>query len=192
MPASYAFSSSYTRTSTVADAALNDPEGVVLNFTTDNCGSFDGAKAASKRFQTAFCTMRVRERNRLQRQRGENIHVTSTDMLGRYDVLSCYRTPLPNQSGYEVRLTRAHLIDLDVPVISISTGQEIRELGRQEAQMTILNEIFAAEVLNAEKEQRRTRNPFTEPQMAFIRANDPEQVPWLLENFKIDISEKGV
>ena len=190
MPASYILSASHERASVVADLALKTPEGVSLPYTIDNCKSFAAAKIASKRFQTAFCTMRLRERRRIQRGKGESTSDNLSDTRGPYDVLACFRTPLPNGEGFEIRVTRSNMIDVNIPIIDVATGLPIENFTEKSRMLDVLMDLMLKEDTVAVQERRTIRNPFSRGQVEWILANDPESVAIFKDSFGVDITQE--
>lgn len=186
MPASYVQSALSTNAADLADKALEDPEGVSIFYSTDACGSLEAAKMASRRFQVAFNTMRTRDRNRLQKQKGESIHTINAETYSRYDYIACIRNPKEN--GWEVQLIRAKLIDMGVVVTSIATGEELLEFSPTGKRLDLLRDMMGAEDFAAKRERRKVRNPYTPENVAFLAEHDPGFLDFCYDTWKLRLN----
>lgn len=185
MPASYVQSALATNAGDLADKALDDPEGVAIFYSVDACGSMEAAKMASRRFQVAFNTMRTRDRNRLQKQKGESVHTILAETYSKYDYIACIRNPKEN--GWEVQLIRAKLIDMGVVVTSISTGEELFEFSPNGKRLDLLREMMSAEDVMAKRERRKVRNPYKPHEVEFIQLHDPTFIDFCYDTWKVNL-----
>lgn len=187
MPASHVLSVLASHASNIADRALNTPEGLALQYTVDSTGSLPAAKVAAKRFQSAFNVMRNRDRRRLQRRNGENPHTLDAATYSPYDKLACMITPLPADTGYEVRLCREDMLTIGVSIIDISTGLELPDYSSKSAMSDAIAGLLFAESEAAFRERRPKRNPLTTDHVAWVLKHEPETIEFFIERTGIDM-----
>lgn len=185
MPASYVHSALAQHAARLADNALESPEGVAIFYADTACGSHAAAKVAAKRFQTAFNTMRTRDRNRIQRARGESTKDILTDVYSEYDSLACLCNP--KEDGFEIQLIRTHLIDTGIIVRDIATGEELWEFSTTGRTSNFLVGLMTEEAFSAEKMRRPKRNIYTDEQVAWFEANDPSAIQIIKDMHGLDI-----
>ena len=173
----------------IADRALVAPEGITVTFSTEAFKGLDAARVAAKRLQGAFNTMRLRERRRIQKQKGEHYKTMDSECYGKYDALACLVSPCP--VGYTVRFLRKHMIDVGITVTDNATGEELIEFSPIGKLLAVLNQIMSDEDLAAGREGRKKRNPYTPVQLAFLRKHEPNAIPFYTEAFGIDFGEEA-
>lgn len=185
MPASYVHSALAQHAARLADNALESPEGVAIFYADTACGSHAAAKVAAKRFQTAFNTMRTRDRNRIQRARGESTKDILTDVYSEYDSLACLCNP--KEDGFEIQLIRTHLIDNGIVVRDIASGEEIWEFSAIGRTSNFLAGLMTEEAFLAEKMRRKKKNIYTDEQIQWFLDNDPGAIQIIKDMHGIDI-----
>lgn len=109
----------------IADRALNMTEGIRINFTITQHGSYNAAASASRSFQQLFCAMRARERKRHMTLHTQKYETPDTNLRGPYDHLACMRTPMPDEAGWSIRLVPATMIDWGMDIEDAATGEKI-------------------------------------------------------------------
>lgn len=165
----------------LGDDALASPIGVSLRYTMSSHGTLKNAQKAAKRFQTAFNTMRVRDRNLLQRRRGEATYDRLATTLSKYDALACIINDFDD--GYEVQLIREEQLGVGVVVTDLATGEELQKYSSTANEHTRLSALLGGMLDKGAPYD----NPFTPDDLISLKRIDPTVFDWLWTTKQIDL-----
>lgn len=100
---------------TLANQALNSTSGLIVRFTVASHGTLPAAKARARGVQTAFNSMRAKDRKAIKD--GDGVIITYGSP---FDDLVCRLAPMENDAGFTLTLTRCETDTWDL--IDIATG----------------------------------------------------------------------
>lgn len=181
MPAPNVTSVLASHAMSIGDDALASPVGVSLRYTMSSHGTLKNAQKAAKRFQTAFNTMRVRDRNILQRRRGEATFDRLAVTLSKYDSLACIINDF--EDGYEVQLIREEQLGIGVVVTDLATGEELQKYSSTSNEHSRLSALLGGML----DKGAPYVSPFTPDDLIRLKALDPDVFDWLWTEKKFDL-----
>ena len=173
MPASYATTPHQQTMRNVADDALARTDGLRMRFTVDRYGSLEAAKRACRSSQTAFASLRTKERRKAQNYKGDG-NPRDTNVTGRYDSLMCVTEPVDD--GWILRLIPAHVFEDLVLVEDERTGERVNLQGYgDDAKMQVLMHSMQEAI-----KKTSARFPFVNPW-------DDENMQFMLDKYALGV-----
>lgn len=121
MSAPRAHTAALERVRKLADLALDDPKGIDISILVSTYGSMDACAQLARSFQQSFTSLRARNRKQ------DNASKLA-DPVSKYDALICQRLPMPNDTGWSIRLIREDTNLLGWEITSLATGQPVTQV----------------------------------------------------------------
>lgn len=165
----------------IADAALNEPEGLRIKFTVADYGSLRAAFEAARSFQQAFSAMRSRERRKAMTQHQKKYEGIDTDFKGPYDFLACNKRVMPDGAGYLMLLRPGAVIDFATNVESIATGKPLKEFSEEFARSNAILQFWIRKGDEATHMRVKFENPLSPDQERYFWKHQPRMAKMLYD-----------
>jgi hypothetical protein len=163
------------RVKSLADRALQLPEGLRIYFRTEAHGTFETAHRAARSFQTSFSSMRAKARRQMERAHSQNDSlIMDTLTQGPYDSLACQKEWLPNGEGFAIWLAPAYALDLFNDVVDAKSGQQLEEYTPDFIRSNAILQFWLKKAQAAKEAHEQMANPLDPEAEAWWFDHEPE------------------
>lgn len=159
----------------IADAALDRPQGVTVQFRLDVYETLERCNTAARSFQVCFSSMRTRERKQRQ-ARMKDKYVLDDEVMGLYDKLACTKVMCEDRQGFEVHLIPQEALTFDQNIIDRETGERVEEFSSEQRLMRKIVYTLSAEYKSAKEQHREVRDVLSAEDSAWLMANHADSV----------------